>query len=66
MVTQVNRPSLTEVFNRAPLSFQDFNQSQNDNMVRMMDNLKLEREQSREQMAQLVDAIKNTPPPQGL
>ena len=66
MATQVNPPPLNEVFNRAPLSFQDFNQSQNVNMVKMMDNLKLESEQNRQQMAQLVDAMKTMPPPQGL
>ena len=66
MAMQVNPPSLTEVFNRGPLSFQDLNQRLNEIMVRMMDNLKLEREQSRQQMAQLVHAMKNMPPPQGL
>ncbi len=47
------------------LYVQEFNESQNRTMETMMENLKLEREQSKDQMAELVKAITNTPPPVG-
>jgi gamma-glutamyl phosphate reductase len=47
------------------LCVQEFNQGQNRTMETMMENLKLEREQSKDQMAELVKAIANTPPPVG-
>jgi gamma-glutamyl phosphate reductase len=44
---------------------QEFNQNQSKTMESMMQNLSLEREQSKEQMAELVKAIANIPPPVG-
>ena len=41
----------------------EFNQNQSKGMETMMENLRLEREQSKDQMAELVKAITNTPPP---
>ncbi|XP_028409814.1 guanylate-binding protein 1-like [Dendronephthya gigantea] len=41
----------------------EFNESQSRGMEAMMENLRLEREQSKEQMGELVKAIANIPPP---
>ena len=44
---------------------QEFNEGQNKGLETMMENLKLEREQSRQEMTELVNAIANMPPPVG-
>lgn len=42
----------------------EFNQTQKSNLQTMMENLNQERQQSQKQMTELVDAMKNMPPPQ--